>query len=52
MRTLFVFLIVLLSVQIMGVPFAVAVPIQEQEIPEEGEAAAEGEPVQEEEFEE
>ena len=35
MRALFVFLIVLLSVQIMGVPFAVAVPTQEQEVPEQ-----------------
>ena len=51
MRALFVFLIVLLSVQIMGVPFAVAVPTQEQEVPEqeavEEEAAEEGAPTEE-----
>jgi len=52
MRELFVFLMVLLSVQIVGLPFAVALPTQEQEALEEGGAAEEGEPAAEEEFEE
>ena len=61
MRTLFVFLIVLLSVQIMGVPFAVPTPTQEpeppeqetleaEEVTEEGEPSQEGEPEEEAEF--
>jgi len=57
MRALFVFLIVLLSVQIFGGLFAAAIPAQEPEPPqqeavEEGEAAEEGEPVEEGELEE
>ena len=52
MRELFVFLMVFLSVQIVGLPFAVALPTQEQEALEEGGAAEEGEPAAEEEFEE
>ena len=52
MRTLFGFLIVLLSVQISGLPFAAPIPSQVQESLEEGETVDEGEPATEEEFEE
>ena len=51
MRTLFVFLLVLLSVHILGIPVAAATPLQAQKPPEQ-EALQEGEPATEEESEE